>query len=74
MIELPHNDAHHFVIIECRHLAKGCGLKLICFGLMLFRELSCLGTIICYINTIGIVLVYACKVCDTLVASCATTD
>ena len=39
---------------------------------MLFRKLSCLGTIICYINTIGIVPVYACKVCDALVASCAT--
>ena len=26
------------------------------------------------INTIGIVPVYACKVCDALVASCATTD
>ena len=35
---------------------------------------SCLGTIICYINTTGIVPVYACKVCDALVASCATTD
>ena len=74
MIELRHIDARHFVIIECRHLAKGCGLKFICIGLMLFRKLSCLGTIICYINTIGIVPVYACKVCDALVASCATTD
>ena len=43
------------MIIECRHLAKGSGLKFICIGLMLFRKLSCLGTIICYINTIGIV-------------------
>ena len=34
--------------------------------------LSCLGTIICYLNTIRIVPVYACKVCDALVASCAT--
>ena len=29
---------------------------------------------ICYINTIGIVPIYACEVCDALVASCATTD
>ena len=74
MIELCHMDACHFVIIECRHLAKGCTLKCGCIGLMLFRNLSCLGTIICYINTIGIVAVYACKVCHALVASCATTD
>ena len=74
MIELRHNDAHHFVIIECRHLVKGCELKLICIGLMLFRKLSFLGSIICYINTIGIVPVYASKVCDALDASCATTD
>ena len=26
------------------------------------------------LNTIGIVPVYACKGCDALVASCATTD
>ena len=74
MIELRHNDARHFVIIECCHLAKGCGLKFICIGLMLFRNLSCLVTILCYINTTGIVPVCACKVCDALVASCATTD
>ena len=30
-------------------------------------------TIICYINTIGIVPAYACNVSDALVASCATT-
>ena len=65
-------DTRHFVIIECRHLAKGFALKCGCIGLILFRNLSCLGTII--IDTIGIVPVYACKVCDALVASCATTD
>ena len=43
-------------------------LKCGCIGLMLFRNLSCLGTIICYINTIGIVPAYACNVCDALVA------
>ena len=32
----------------------------------------CLGTIICDINTIGFVSVYAHRVCDTLIASCAT--
>ena len=44
MIELRHNDACHFVILEYRHLAKGCGLQIGCIGLMLFRNLSCLGT------------------------------
>ena len=29
MIELRHMEARHFVIIECRHLAKGCGLNLV---------------------------------------------
>ena len=53
-------DIRHFVILECRHLANGCVLKCGCIGLMLFRNLSCLGTIICYINTIGIVPAYAC--------------
>ena len=74
MIELLHTDARHFVIIECCHLARDCSLKCGCSGLMLFRTISCLGTIICYINTIGIVPVYSCKVCDALVASCATAD
>ena len=73
MIELRHMDTRHFVIIQCRHLAKDCALKWGCIGLMLFHNLSCLGTIICFTNTIGIVPVYACKVCVDLVASCATT-
>ena len=60
-------DIRHFVILECRHLANGCVLKCGCIGLMLFRNLTCLGTIICYINTIGIVPAYACNVCDALV-------
>ena len=37
---------------------------------MLFRNLSCLGTIICYINIIGIIPAYACNVlnvCDAFV-------
>ena len=71
--QLSHLDTRHFVIIECRHLANGCVLKCGCIGLMLFHNLSCLDTIICYINTIGIVPAYACNVCDALVASCATT-
>ena len=69
-------DTRHFVILECRHLANGCVLKCGCFGLMLFRNISCLGTIICYINTIGIVPAYACnifKVCDALVSNSATS-
>ena len=71
--QLRHIDTRHFVILERRHLANGCVLKCGCIGLMLFQNLSCLGTIICYINTIGIVPAYACNVCDALVASCATT-
>ena len=67
--QLCHMDTRHFVILECRHLANGCVLKCGCIGLMLFQYLSCLGTIICYINTIGIVPAYACNVCDVLVAS-----
>ena len=65
-------DARHFVIIEYRHLAKGFALTCGCIGLMLFRNISCLCTIICYINNLGIVPVYACTLCDALVASCAT--
>ena len=64
--QLSHMDICHFVILECRHLANGCVLKCGCIGLMLFRNLSCLGTIICYINTIGIVPAYACYFCDAL--------
>ena len=67
-------DARHFVIIEGSHLANGCTIKSGCIGLTLLRYISCLGAIICYINTIGFVSVYACKVCDALVANCATTD
>ena len=72
MIALRHMDKCHFVIIEGSHLANGCTIKCACIGLMLFRYQSCLGTIICNINTIESVSVYACKVCDALVASCAT--
>ena len=70
-------DARYFVIIECRHLVKGCALKcayiLMLLGLMLFRNLSCLGTILCYLNTIGIVTVYAFNVCDVVVACWLTS-
>ena len=71
--QLSHLDTRHFVIIECRHLANGCVLQCGCIGLMLFHNISCLDTIICYTNTIGIVPAYACTVCDALVASCTTT-
>ena len=43
--QLGHIDTRHFVILECRHLTNGCVLKCGCIGLMLFRNLSCLGTI-----------------------------
>ena len=39
---------------------------------MLFRYLSCVGVIICDINSMGFVSVYACRVCDAFVAMCAT--
>ena len=55
MIELHHLDAHHFVIEECSHLANSFTTKCGCIGLMVFRYLSCLGTIICDINTVGLV-------------------
>ena len=53
---LRHMDIAHFVILDCRHLANGCVLKCGCIGVVLFSNISCLGTIICYINrpTIGI--------------------
>ena len=63
MIEQHHMDVRHFVIEECNHLANSCTNK--CFTL--FRYLSCLGAIICDVNTIGIVSLYACRVCDALV-------
>ena len=72
MIELRHMDVRHFVIIKCSHLATGCTINCGCIGLMLFRYLSCLSAIICYIMTIGFVSVCASKMCDALVASCAT--
>ena len=65
-------DVRHFVIIECSHLANGCTIKYGRIGLILCRYLSCLGAIICYINTIAFVSVYAFRFCDALVASCST--
>ena len=50
--------------ILSRHLVNGCVLKCSCIGLMGFRNLSCLGIIICYINIIGIIPAYACNVLD----------
>ena len=49
-------------------------IKCGCIRWMLFRNLSCLDTIIYSMNTIGIVPAYACTVCDAMVASYATTD
>ena len=74
MIELRHVDVRHFVIYERRHLSNGCTIKWRCIDLILFRYESCLAAIICDINTIGLVSEYAytCRVCDALVASCAT--
>ena len=72
MIELRHLDIRHFIIEGCRHIANGCTAKCVCIGFILFRYLPCLGAIICDINTIRFVSVYACSVCDALVSSCAT--
>ena len=52
MIELRQMDVRHFVNEDCNHLANGGTTKCSCIGLMLFRLLSCLGGIICNINTI----------------------
>ena len=58
MIELRHMDVRHFVIIvECNNLANFYIIKCGCIGLILFRYLSCVGVIICEINTIGFVSV-----------------
>ena len=63
MIELCHLDVRHFVIEECRHLSNSCTAKCDCINLILFHYLSLLlGAIICDINTIGFVSVYACRV------------
>ena len=68
MIELRHMDVSLFVIIECSRLANGCTIKCGGIGFMLFRYLARLGAIVCDITTIGFVSVYACRVCDALVA------
>ena len=62
----------HFVIIECGHQLTVAQSNGGCIGFMLFCNLSCLGAIICDINRIGLGSVYACRVRDALVASCAT--
>ena len=72
MIEMRHLDVCHFVIQEYSHLANGCTTKCDCIGSMLYRYLSCLGAIICDINTIGFVSVHAFRVVGDLVACCAT--
>ena len=73
MIDLRHVDVRHYVIIECSHLANGCTIDCGCIGLMLFRNLSYMGAMICHIITIGFVSVYVCRVCDVVVSSCANT-
>ena len=62
MIELRHLDVRHFVTEECSIPANGCATKCGCLGLMLFHYLSCMGAIVCAINTIGFVSVYARRV------------
>ena len=60
MVELRHFDVRHFVIEDCSHLANGYLTRSGCIGLILSRYLSCLGVIICDINTRGLVSVYTC--------------
>ena len=72
MIELCHMDVCHFVIIECSHLANCRTIKCGCISLMLFHYLPCLSAIICDIIPKGFLSVYVRRVCDALVASCAT--
>ena len=68
MMELRHLDVRNFLIEECRRLANGCTTKCGCIGLMLFRNLSCLGAILCDINTIGFIskslFRFGCKLCN----------
>ena len=45
MIELRHIDVRQFLIEECTHIANGCITKCGCIGLIIFRNLSCLGAI-----------------------------
>ena len=67
-------DVRHFVIIECSHPVNGCIIKCSCIGFISFLNLSCQhcqGTMICDINTIGIVLgIY--MLCDALFTNGAT--
>ena len=56
--------------ILSRHLVNGCVLKCSCVGLMVFRNLSCLGIYNMLYNVIGIIPAYACNVlnvCDAFV-------
>ena len=72
MTELRHMDVRD---VMTSILANGCTMKCDFIGLMLccyLSSYSCLGAIICHTNTIAFVSVYACRVCDALVASCAT--
>ena len=54
------------------HRMDGCTTKCGFIGLILFRYLQSLGTIVCNIKIIGFVSVYACRVCVASVASCAS--
>ena len=59
MRELRHLDVRHFVIVECCHLVNCGTAKCCCLSLISFCYLSRLSAIICDINTIGFVSVYA---------------
>ena len=65
MIELRH--------LQRRHLANGCTAKMLFHRFdIISLYIICQGAIICDIHTTLFVQVYACRVSDTLVASCAT--
>ena len=67
MIEVRHLDVRHFAIVECRHLANRHTTTCGCIGLIVFRNLSCLGAITCDIDTVGFVSVCARRGCGALV-------
>ena len=72
MIELRHLDVCHFVI-EVSPSSERLHSQMLSHRFDIFSlSTICLGAIICDINTMGFVSVYASRVCDALVASCAT--
>ena len=68
MIELYHLDVLHFSPSSERFHRQ----MWLHWIHVILLSIICLGAIICDINTIVYVSVYACRVCDALVGSCVT--